>query len=45
METLCLGCACFAITSAFVLGGINASAHSVAQSNPHPTAAAQVSDR
>ncbi|WP_156751775.1 hypothetical protein [Mycobacterium sp. E2497] len=32
METLCRGCACLAITFAFVLGDIDAPAHSVADS-------------
>ncbi|WP_158086681.1 hypothetical protein [Mycobacterium scrofulaceum] len=33
METLCRGCACLAITFAFMLGGLDAPAHSVADSN------------
>ncbi|CQD17698.1 hypothetical protein U8D42_06605 [Mycobacterium europaeum] len=32
METLCRGCAFLAITFAFALGGIDAPAHSVADS-------------
>lgn len=45
METLCRWCACLAAPLAFVLGNMDAPAHSVAYSHVELSAAVQVSDR